>query len=200
MPNNIPAQKDSKYLKVSVVVLGFIAITLMSRFVFFILKSGGTQSVFQTPSPAPVFFERDQIANEPGLVSRGIPKEFNLTKAENIIETLKGASKRSELFQKAAFEIVYSGTVTAAHSINENLDGVKYVYLIGLTEREEKTIELKIKQAEYLMTQAFFITPKGQTLEKPERIKPGDFVTVKEMYDILDTSSYRRLILEVKSQ
>ena len=200
MPNTVPAQKDSKYLKASVVVLGFIAIVFMSKLVYSILKSGDARHVFQIPSPAPVFFERDQIANEPGIISRGIPKEFNLTKAKNIIETLKSASKRSELFQKASFEIVYSGTVTTAHSINENLDGVKDVYLIGLTEREEKTIELKIKQAEYLMTQTLFVTPQEQTLGRLENIRPGDFVTVKEIYDILDTSSYRRLILEVKSQ
>lgn len=190
----------SGYLKAVVIIFGFVAIILMSKLVYPILKSGGTQTVFQTSLPSPVFFERDLIANEPGLVSRGIPKEFNLTKAEDIIKILKAASEKNELFQKASFEIVYSGTVTTAHSINENLDGVKYVYLIGLTEKGNITVELKIKQAEYLMTQAFFITPQGQTLEKPERIKPGDFVTVKETYDILDTSSYRRLILEVKSQ
>lgn len=181
------------------VIFGSISVILMGKIIYTIALSG-RQSAFPqlSPSSTPAFFQRDSISNEPGINTPAIPKEFNLDKAQNLIGVFKAAAQQSELYQKASFEIVYSGTVTFSRPINENLGGQKYIYSIGLTTAE-KTAELKVNQAEYLTTQTFFVTPQGQTLGRIENIKAGDLVTIKETYNILDMSPYRNLTLEVKS-
>jgi hypothetical protein len=191
----ITTSKRSRFTKPLLIVIAAVLVITISELGYYIYTKKGVgqkleteTSILVSPAPESRFYTPEMET----------PKLINYEKLADLVKNLEAFKSGGEFFQQASVYLAASGIVTeSAFSLLEK-DGLTYVYFIIIKTQsgQEARQWLTAKQVESSKT--LLLSPGSEEKISLSEIKPGDFVTIKETIDLLDSSPQSEIILEVQ--
>jgi len=193
--------EKNKLLKPALIVFSVVLVILISEVGYLVFKGYGktylqpnapasipTPTYIPTPTPASLLTLEE--------VESTLPKEFiNSDKARVFADTLDRLEPKTEFLLSATVNFVIAGTVVSL--TEEEAENLGKLVVITMKNDSGLTLKDKLTQEEVENSFVLLRTPAGASLSKIAEIKPGDFVFIRHITNLLDASTHSKIILEV---
>ena len=200
-PQNIPAPQappplEPKKTIKTPVLLGLvgIAVIILSVEAYIFFKSKPDKIVTTAPIQ-----RSSQPTGDAPQIDLG-PKDIALEKVPAFIDYLENYKGNEELIYRAFMTVSLLGEVVKAEAVDEEINGVKNVYLLSLKNESGKSVDIYFTQGELDSAAVRLITEEGYASIKVTDIHTGERVALTERLDLLSDSPESKFSIEVNRQ
>lgn len=184
-----------KFLKIVLIVFALAILVLVSEFVYITFSRRSESTSSRTSAPAEE--EGRTVVSEEGQKGVNVAKAFAFA---DLVQSFKDLGKE-EFIQSAGASLSVRGNVLEAGVEEREIDGALYRYKIKIENAtKDNAVSFPFTNQEIESATIIFVSgdKAGQKL-KIEDIKPGYFVSMKIVSDLLDRTTDYKLFLEVSS-
>ena len=182
--NTSPGDKGKTLKKVAIILGGFIVLIILSELVYL----GYTR--FLAP-------QRTSTPTQEVEIPSNAPKKINIDKVTLYSDILHGLQDKSSFFLSANTNLVMSGRVRESELKQEVIDEKRYVYKLVLENDEDKILVYRFTEGDLEHTKTYLTEEGSKTEIKLEDIKVGYSAIVRTYVDLLDSSLYDTVTLDV---
>jgi hypothetical protein len=186
----------NKIFKPALIIFCIILIIVISEVGYLVFK-GYNKTYLQpqatmTPTPTPV-------PSPPTLedIQAGFPRtHISSDKARNFADRLDFLSPKLEFIQNASMNFVVAGTLVESSPERGETEGIEYVHRIILKTESGKLLTNLLTESELEYADIYLYISTGVSQIEIDEIRPGDFISLRYITNLLDPSPHSRLILE----
>lgn len=190
--------KDNKALRLLAIIFVVIFVIVLAElgYYFFTKRT-------QTPTPTPISEAQDverAVKYTPPPSEQNLPSKINIDKYLKFADQLEFYNKVPGLITSSDILLTLKGQIVSTSGNEEVIiDENEYPYLIQVRSSQNAIVNYRFTQEE--ADQMFIILLKvgttGQAI-KFEELMPNDEVVIKETINLLESSPYSKLVLEVR--
>ena len=183
--SNTAAEDKGKSLKkVAIILGGFIVLIILFELAYL----GYTRFLAPQKTSTPT--------QEAEIPSNG-PKKINIDKVTLYSDILYGLKDKSSFFLSANTNLVIGGKVRESNLKEEVIDEKRYVYKLVLENDEDQTLVYRFTEGDLNNMKVYLTDAEVKTEIKPEDVKVGYYAIVRTYVDLLDSSLYDTVTLDV---
>ncbi|OGM54254.1 hypothetical protein A3E15_02820 [Candidatus Woesebacteria bacterium RIFCSPHIGHO2_12_FULL_42_9] len=183
--SNTAAEDKGKSLKkVAIILGGFIVLIILFELAYL----GYTRFLAPQKTSTPT--------QEAEIPSNG-PKKINIDKVTLYSDILYGLKDKSSFFLSANTNLVIGGKVRESDLKEEVIDEKRYVYKLVLENDEDQTLVYRFTEGDLNNMKVYLTDAEVKTEIKPEDVKVGYYAIVRTYVDLLDSSLYDTVTLDV---
>ena len=128
------------------------------------------------------------------------PKDIALDKVPAFVDYLENYKGKEELIYRASMSISLLGVAEKSEAVDEEVNGLKNVYLLSLKNESGKSVDILFSQGELDSAAVRLITEEGYAEIKVMDIHTGERVALTERLDLLSDSPESKFSIEVNRQ
>jgi hypothetical protein len=194
----------NKFTKITLIVFAVVFLIILSEVAYLVFAKPGNSILNLLPTNTKEESERT-ILNQPPKPTL-LPLQEN---QENVIDvnSIEGyaliddldrlaVANRLETSDLATIYTELSGTVMDAYFVDEERDGIKYVYYLKI-KRGSGQIQHFLNEEEAVVTQVVILEGGVEKQGSLTSIQKGDVITVTSTLNLLDENPYQSVILKI---
>lgn len=201
---------NNKFLKIVLIVLGVVLLIVISE-VGYLIFTNRDISLFKFGQTAVQKEQERPIINAtpPPLTFPPLSKNetgevvVDSDKARVFAGTLDHLESKNKLESSdiATINYEFSGVVIASVFEEKEIGGTTYIYRLSIKRQNGSEMDLWLSDVE-VSTIQISLSADGANRGRVSitDIKPGDYVVIKTIINLLDTSPHSKVILEVQRQ
>lgn len=185
--------KRNKFFKPALITLGIVLVIVISEIGYLVFKGYGKTYFQLTPDPTPTPVFNFPLQEE---IEGTFSREFlNTGKARDFLEHLDLFEPKLEFIQNATLTFTVGGIVD---EVGEGeIEGSGHRFWIIMKGDTGEILTYRLTEQEIQNASIFLETASGLSQIEITEIKPGDFVLIRNISNLLDSSSHFKVILKV---
>jgi len=198
----MPGEKGNKFTKYLIAVLVIVVIAVVAEGVYYytnILNKPENQefsAVLEPDLTKPLEIDDEPASSEPVDVGSS-QKQIDTNKLELTLNYMNLLERKQYFLEEANFSTAIKGQVIGAGFEESSKNGLDFVYKIKIQQEDGKTITYKLTDIEVIETKVF--SSEGGALQLKD-VSPGNILTIKVTFDLLDSSPQFKLELIVEKK
>jgi hypothetical protein len=199
---------NNKFFKIALILLAIVMLIIISEVGYFIFAKRG-DSLFKPKEVGVQETQKRSFNITPPPTLPPLPEEevksitVNSDKARVFADALDNLESKNKLEPSdvAIINYEFSGTVVFSGFDKKEIDGVNYVYRLLIKRQTGSEMTFRLSDEEVINSQiSLFVDGADKGQVSITDIKPGDYVVIKTIINLLDTSPHSKVILEVRRE